>query len=142
MKERYYELIDERVFEQELENGLRLFVIPKPGFQKTFVTYTTQFGSLDNQFKPLGQDQFVTVPDGVAHFLEHKLFEKEEEDLFTAFAEDNAQEMRLQALIVQATCSVQLIILKTTLNVYLQWLKRLILQKKLLIKKKVLLQKK
>lgn len=91
MKERYYELIDERVFEQELENGLRLFIIPKPGFQKTFVTYTTQFGSLDNQFKPLGQDQFVTVPDGVAHFLEHKLFEKEEEDLFTAFAEDNAQ---------------------------------------------------
>ncbi len=90
-EERYYELIDERVFEQELENGLRLFVIPKPGFQKTFVTYTTQFGSLDNQFKPLGQDQFVTVPDGVAHFLEHKLFEKEEEDLFTAFAEDNAQ---------------------------------------------------
>ena len=90
MKERYYELIDERVFEQELENGLRLFIIPKPGFQKTFVTYTTQFGSLDNQFKPLGQDQFVTVPDGVAHFLEHKLFEKEE-DLFTAFAEDNAQ---------------------------------------------------
>ncbi|MFK3512735.1 insulinase family protein [Staphylococcus aureus] len=85
MKERYYELIDERVFEQELENGLRLFVIPKPGFQKTFVTYTTQFGSLDNQFKPLGQDQFVTVPDGVAHFLEHKLFEKEEEDLFTAY---------------------------------------------------------
>lgn len=52
MKERYYELIDERVFEQELENGLRLFIIPKPGFQKTFVTYTTQFGSLDNQFKP------------------------------------------------------------------------------------------
>lgn len=91
MKERYYELIDERVFEQELENGLRLFIIPKPGFQKTFVTYTTQFGSLDNQFKPIGQDQFVTVPDGVAHFLEHKLFEKEEEDLFTAFAEDNAQ---------------------------------------------------
>lgn len=34
MKERYYELIDERVFEQELENGLRLFIIPKPGFSK------------------------------------------------------------------------------------------------------------
>ena len=46
------------------------------------------------------------------------------------------KQMRLQALIVQATCSVQLIILKTTLNVYLQWLKRLILQKKLLIKKR------
>lgn len=91
MKQQYYDVIDETVYEHELQNGLRLFVIPKPGFQKTFVTYTTQFGSLDSRFKPLGKDEFVTVPDGVAHFLEHKLFEKEEEDLFTAFAEENAQ---------------------------------------------------
>lgn len=63
----------------------------KTRISKTFVTYTTQFGSLDSRFKPLGKDEFVTVPDGVAHFLEHKLFEKEEEDLFTAFAEENAQ---------------------------------------------------
>lgn len=67
-EETYYELIDERVFEHELTNGLRLFVIPKNGFQKTFVTYTTQFGSLDNTFKPHNQNDFVTVPDGVAHF--------------------------------------------------------------------------
>lgn len=93
MRENYYEQIDERVFEAELNNGLKLFIIPKKGFQKTFVTYTTKFGSLDNKFKPHGSDTFVTVPDGVAHFLEHKLFENddESEDLFTAFAEDNAQ---------------------------------------------------
>ena len=91
MREKYYQQIDERVFESTLNNGLKLFVIPKQGFQKTFVTYTAQFGSLDNKFKPHNQDEFVTVPDGVAHFLEHKLFENEEEDLFTAFAEDNAQ---------------------------------------------------
>ncbi|HLR19579.1 MAG TPA: pitrilysin family protein [Staphylococcus sp.] len=91
MKETYYNLIDEKVYESELNNGLKLFIIPKNGFQKTFVTYTTQFGSLDNKFKPHGSDTYVTVPDGVAHFLEHKLFENEEEDLFTAFAEDNAQ---------------------------------------------------
>lgn len=91
MKKRYYELIDETVYEAQMDNGLKVFIIPKPGFQKTFVTYTTQFGSLDSKFKPLGSDEFVTVPDGVAHFLEHKLFEKEEGDLFTAFAEDNAQ---------------------------------------------------
>ena len=91
MREKYYQQIDERVFESTLNNGLKLFVIPKQRFQKTFVTYTTQFGSLDNKFKPHNQDEFVTVPDGVAHFLEHKLFENEEEDLFTAFAEDNAQ---------------------------------------------------
>ncbi|PTI80234.1 peptidase M16 [Staphylococcus succinus] len=91
MRETYYEQIDERVFEAELNNGLKVFIIPKRGFQKTFVTYTTQFGSLDNKFKPHGSDTYVTVPDGVAHFLEHKLFENEEKDLFTAFAEDNAQ---------------------------------------------------
>lgn len=91
MKKRYYELIDETVYEAQIDNGLKVFIIPKPGFQKTFVTYTTQFGSLDSKFKPLGSDEFVTVPDGVAHFLEHKLFEKEEGDLFTDFAEDNAQ---------------------------------------------------
>lgn len=91
MKKRYYELIDETVYETQMDNGLKVFIIPKPGFQKTFVTYTTQFGSLDSKFKPLGSDEFVTVPDGVAHFLEHKLFEKEEGDLFTDFAEDNAQ---------------------------------------------------
>ena len=91
MNEKYYKQIDEKVYEAELNNGLKLFVIPKKGFQKTFVTYTTQFGSLDNKFKPHGSDTYVTVPDGVAHFLEHKLFENEEEDLFTAFAEDNAQ---------------------------------------------------
>ncbi|MDW3871396.1 pitrilysin family protein [Staphylococcus saprophyticus] len=93
MRENYYEQIDERVFEAELNNGLKLFIIPKKGFQKTFMTYTTKFGSLDNKFKPHGSDTFVTVPDGVAHFLEHKLFENDDdsEDLFTAFAEDNAQ---------------------------------------------------
>ncbi|PTF45826.1 peptidase M16 [Staphylococcus cohnii] len=91
MQSTYYKQIDENVFEAELNNGLKLFVIPKTGFQKTFVTYTTQFGSLDRKFKPHGSEDFVTVPDGVAHFLEHKLFENEEEDLFTAFAEDNAQ---------------------------------------------------
>lgn len=91
MNEKYYKQIDEKIYEAELNNGLKLFIIPKKGFQKTFVTYTTQFGSLDNKFKPHGSDTYVTVPDGVAHFLEHKLFENEEEDLFTAFAEDNAQ---------------------------------------------------
>ena len=85
MKTHQYELIDEKVFEHEFDNGLKLFVIPKPGFQKTYVTYTTQFGSLDNHFKPIGSQQFVEVPDGVAHFLEHKLFEKEDEDLSVSY---------------------------------------------------------
>ncbi|UXR77495.1 MULTISPECIES: pitrilysin family protein [unclassified Staphylococcus] len=91
MNKTYYKQIDETVYQAQLDNGLTLFVIPKKGFQKTFVTYTTNFGSLDSRFKPHQSDEFVTVPDGVAHFLEHKLFEKEEGDLFTDFAEYDAQ---------------------------------------------------
>lgn len=91
MRKTYYEQIDETVYQSTLNNGLNLFIIPKKGFQKTFVTYTTQFGSLDHRFKPQDSDEFITVPDGVAHFLEHKLFEKEEGDLFTDFAEHDAQ---------------------------------------------------
>ena len=62
MNEKYYKQIDEKVYEAELNNGLKLFIIPKKGFEKTFVTYTTQFGSLDNKFKPHGSDTYVTVP--------------------------------------------------------------------------------
>lgn len=91
MNKTYYQQIDETVYHSTLANGLNLFIIPKKDFQKTFVTYTTQFGSLDHRFKPHGADEFVSVPDGVAHFLEHKLFEKEEGDLFTEFAEHDAQ---------------------------------------------------
>ena len=67
MQRTYYEQMDEYVYDTQLDNGLNLFVIPKPGFQKTFVTYTTEFGSLDSRFKPLGQDEFVTVPDAVSY---------------------------------------------------------------------------
>ena len=68
MDQRYYDQIDEQVYESTLDNGLQLFIIPKRGFQKTYVTYTTRFGSLDSRFKPHGSDEYVTVPDGVAHF--------------------------------------------------------------------------
>ena len=105
-------------FLKKLDNGLRLFVIPKPGFQKTFVTYTTQFGSLDNKFKPFGQDDFVTVPDGVAHFLEHKLFEKKKKICLLHLQRKMHKQMHLRALIVQVIYSVQQIMLKVILNVY------------------------
>ena len=84
------------------------------------MTYTTQFGSLDNHFKPIGSQQFVKVLT-VWHILEHKLFEKEDEDLFTAFAEENAQANALQALIVRVIYLAQQVILKVTLNVSSIW---------------------
>ncbi|MBD8088322.1 peptidase M16, partial [Limosilactobacillus sp. c11Ua_112_M] len=50
MNKTYYQQIDETVYHSTLANGLNLFIIPKKDFQKTFVTYTTQFGSLDHRF--------------------------------------------------------------------------------------------
>jgi len=70
------ESLDETVYSGEHSTGLRVYVIPKKGFSKTYAIYGTKFGSINNRFVPLGEDKDITVPDGVAHFLEHKLFEQ------------------------------------------------------------------
>lgn len=68
-----------------LPNGLRVTMMPMAGFHKTYAVLTTDFGSVDNRFTPAGAVGPVTVPDGVAHFLEHKLFEKRDHDAFDLF---------------------------------------------------------
>nr|WP_245339244.1 pitrilysin family protein [Paenibacillus shirakamiensis] len=72
-----------------MDNGLQVYVLPKPGFQKTYATFSTRFGSVDNHFKVAGQEEHQ-VPDGVAHFLEHKMFEEPEGDIFATFATQGA----------------------------------------------------
>ena len=61
----------------KLENGLTVAVIPKKEICKKYVIWGTEFGSIDNNFKLTKTDQIVKVPDGIAHYLEHKLFEQE-----------------------------------------------------------------
>ncbi|GGA96302.1 insulinase family protein [Macrococcus hajekii] len=90
MKKKYYAEIDETLYESTLQNGLKLFVIPKPGFQKTYVTLTTKYGSLHTDFVPYGEDKLHHTPEGIAHFLEHKMFEKEAGDMFNMFSEQGA----------------------------------------------------
>lgn len=55
------------------------------------MTFTTKYGSIDRTFVPIGETEPVTVPDGIAHFLEHKMFEKEDGDVFQKFSEVGAQ---------------------------------------------------
>ena len=50
-------------------------MVPKKGSSKSAAYFTTHFGSIDNCFIPFGETQYISVPDGVAHFLEHKMFE-------------------------------------------------------------------
>ncbi|OAS21671.1 EF-P 5-aminopentanol modification-associated protein YfmH [Paenibacillus oryzisoli] len=84
-----YSHLDETIYHEKLDNGLHVFVLPKAGFQKTYATFTTQYGSIDNHFQVQGKDE-VRVPDGIAHFLEHKMFEEPEGDIFATFATNGA----------------------------------------------------
>lgn len=82
--------LQEELFHEKMDNGLQVYILPKKGFNKSYATFTTKYGSVDNHFKPPGKDEFVKVPDGIAHFLEHKLFEKEDGDVFQQFSKQGA----------------------------------------------------
>ncbi len=66
----------ETLYLGEHESGLGVFIIPKPGFIKKYAMFGTRYGSVDNTFIPLGKTEKIQVPDGIAHFLEHKMFEQ------------------------------------------------------------------
>lgn len=85
-----YENIDEVVYKQSLKNGLTVFLLPKPEMAKTYGIFSTNYGSIDQTFVPIDGTDKVTVPEGVAHFLEHKLFEKKDRDVFADFGKQGA----------------------------------------------------
>ncbi|KIL50535.1 zinc protease [Jeotgalibacillus alimentarius] len=90
MHKKVFAQLDEELYIEKMSNGLQVCILPKKDFNKTFATFTTKYGSIDNQFIPLGEEDYIRVPDGVAHFLEHKMFEKEEGDVFQKFSINGA----------------------------------------------------
>ncbi|MCT1903808.1 EF-P 5-aminopentanol modification-associated protein YfmH [Oceanobacillus sojae] len=90
MNKQYFDTIDETLYEEKLDNGLRVCLLPKPELAKTYGVFMTNYGSIDQSFVPIGQTEAINVPDGIAHFLEHKLFEKEDRDVFTDFTKQAA----------------------------------------------------
>ena len=85
-----YNNINEKVYSHICKSGLRTCVIPKDGFDKTYALFATNFGSVDSHF--FVGDKEVIIPDGVAHFLEHKMFEQPDgNDAFTLFSKYGAQ---------------------------------------------------
>ncbi|MDI6535032.1 pitrilysin family protein (plasmid) [Bacillus mycoides] len=90
MKSIIYKKLGETIYHEKLANGLEVFILPKKGFNKTFATFTTKYGSVDNKFSSLGKECSTQVPDGIAHFLEHKMFESEKGDVFRTFAKQGA----------------------------------------------------
>lgn len=76
------------VFSETLSNGLTVFIIPKKEVNNIYVTFTTNYGSNILEFVPIGKKEYVKVPLGIAHFLEHKMFEQEDDtDVFNFFSE-------------------------------------------------------
>ncbi|MBE6734732.1 MAG: insulinase family protein [Ruminococcaceae bacterium] len=88
IKEVFSEKLNERYFEIEHSTGLKICVWPKEGYNSTYAVFGTPFGSIYNHFT--AGDKEIKVPDGIAHFLEHKLFESEEGDAFSLYASTGA----------------------------------------------------
>lgn len=76
----------EKVYQYELEDGLKVYICPKKGFSKKIGMYGTHFGSIDTDFYDIQEKKRKRVPDGIAHFLEHKLFEQEDGNALDLFA--------------------------------------------------------
>lgn len=73
------------------KSGLRVYVFPKTGFSKYYAIYGTAYGSINQTFTVPGESEPITIPDGVAHFLEHKMFEEEDgSNAFDRFAQTGA----------------------------------------------------
>jgi len=88
MKKSSLEKLELELYEETLDNGLRIYVVPKENVNGIYATFSTKFGSIETEFIPNGEKNMIKVPLGVAHFLEHKMFEqKDEKDPFTFYSE-------------------------------------------------------
>ncbi len=78
--------LDTFLYHEKLPNGLDVYLVPFENKKNYFVTYSTKFGSNQIEFIPEGKEKMIKVPEGIAHFLEHKMFEQEDGiDPFTFF---------------------------------------------------------
>lgn len=86
MEKLYFKTLKETLYHETMNNGLEVFLLPKPGFEKTYGLFTTKFGAIDTTFVPINQDEMIKVEDGIAHFLEHKMFDMNGSDASDEFA--------------------------------------------------------
>ena len=86
MKKKEFPQLGEAYFEQRLENGMMVRVVEKPGFAKKFAFVAANFGSIDTKFRLNGVS--YETPDGVAHYLEHKMFDLPEGNAMELFAQN------------------------------------------------------
>lgn len=84
MDKKYYPALDETLYSQTLPNGLHLMVCHKPGFTKKLCYFAADYGAVHTEFTLEGET--YTVPAGIAHYLEHKMFDMPQGDVSRQFA--------------------------------------------------------
>ena len=89
MKETFYERIGEAVCRQRLANGLEVCVVPKPGYSKKYAFFSTRYGGMDTRFRLDGK--WLDTPAGIAHYLEHKMFDTREGNALQELAKNGAE---------------------------------------------------
>ena len=82
-------LVKDKYYVMEHSSGLTIYVYPKEGYKSTYAIIGTKYGSVNTHFRVDGNKD-ITVPDGIAHYLEHKLFESEDGDAFARYAKTGA----------------------------------------------------
>ncbi|MBP3412731.1 MAG: insulinase family protein [Oscillospiraceae bacterium] len=85
MNREFYPRLDEVLFETRLPNGLRVRIVPKKDYISKLAFLAVDFGSIDTSFTLDGVQH--RMPDGIAHYLEHKMFDLPDEDANARFAE-------------------------------------------------------
>ena len=89
MKKTNFKNLDLDLYYEKLDNGLQIYVLPKTNINNIYVTFSTKYGSNIIEFKHNNKN--VKVPLGIAHFLEHKMFEQEDDtDIFSFYSERGA----------------------------------------------------
>lgn len=89
MKQSFYERIGESVHREVLPNGLQVCVVPKPGYAKKYAFFATRYGGMDTRFRLDGK--WLDTPAGIAHYLEHKMFDTREGNALQELAKNGAE---------------------------------------------------
>lgn len=91
MKKTNIEKLKLEIYEEKLENGLEIYIIPKNNCNNIYATFSTRYGSNNDEFVPINRKKMQKFPLGIAHFLEHKMFENEDgSDPFELYSNNGA----------------------------------------------------
>ena len=89
MKHLYYNRIGESVYRETLPNGLQVCVVPRSGFARKYAFFATRYGGMDTRFSLDGK--WLDTPAGIAHYLEHKMFDTKEGNALQELAKNGAE---------------------------------------------------